>query len=282
MCTLDATPQNTNSTSIRRCFIYLPILAGCLHLHVFYRALSFLYLIHPSQPPMEIESSLILYFSMKLAVVLAYGFDLVCCAFSVVPYLGCKKASEIVAHHLPVFLILLPLGVPMWKLWTEWGPMFPFIESLDGEGRDYAISLLLRANGWGFLSSLNETIMCFQKPELPLHRLSTMFEPRDHLRPRFWTSWTMEFLELSYKMSIFWVYPILSAAATCETDWHYFYFNKEQYPSASIFMLLCKTYWSPVQLRSLVWRVFIVLFYPFMGKRTSNKLRRFLKEKKSK
>ena len=119
--------------------------------------------------------------------------------FSVVPYSGCKTASEIVAHHLPVFLILLPLGVPMWKLWTEWEPMFPFIESLDDEGRDYAISLLLRANEWGFLISLNETIMCFQNTELPLHGLSTMFEPRDYLRPRFWTSWTMGFWSFRIK-----------------------------------------------------------------------------------
>lgn len=277
MCELDN--PKTGSVRVQRRVIYLPIIAGVLHLHVLYRALSFLYATLPNQPLIDIEYGQALYFQMELSVLLAYGFDLFCCAVSVVPYSRCKKGSEIVVHHTPVFLILLPLGIPVWKQWSSWEPMLPFIQALGKKSQSDAISLLLRANGWGFVSSLNEAIMCFQKTELSLHGLSTMFDNRENIRHKFFTSWTMEFLELSYKVLIFWVFPVISFLATLQTDRHFYNFNLEQFPSASFLMLLYKTYITPLQLRSVVWRIFIIVFYPSMGKRTINKLRRFLENK---
>ena len=67
----------------------------------------------------------------------------------------------------------------------------------------YMLSKILRIEGWGFVSSLNENIMSFQKEELSLHRLSTMFEPRDKIIPIFWNLRPMELLERSYKKPYF-------------------------------------------------------------------------------
>ena len=291
MCTKDAISRSARLSKkeaekcskigkkISRRSVWLPIIAGILHLHVLYRALMCLGAGRFGQPLLEIEPSIILYRNIEYAVMSAYCFDIFCCMLSVVPFSRCRKGSEIVMHHMPVILILLPLGVPMWKHWRSWEPMLPLIESMDQEGSHYATSLLLYSNAWGFVSSLNEAIMCFQKAELSLHGFENMLEPRGEFSPKFWTSRTTEFLELSFKLCIFFVFPVLSLWSVFRTDMNLFNFHSNQNPSANFISILAATYAYPLQLRSIVWRFFIFSFYPALGKRTLEKIRRFLSEK---
>ena len=264
--------------------IWLPIIAGILHLHVFYRAASFLFASRSGLPYLEIEPSMALYRTMELSVVLAYFFDLFCCALSVIPYSRCKKSPEIVAHHLPVVFILLPLGIPMWARWTSIEPMLSLLPSLDAKETDFAISLLFRGNGWGFVSSLNEAIMCFQRAELSLNGLSGMenLNEKRMSKFRFWTSWHIELIELFYKLMIFCCFSVLSIWATCHIDIFNYGLYHQENPTEHIISLLVKTYMSPLQMRSVIWRLFIIILYPQMAKRTFLKLRRFLEETRPK
>lgn len=266
---------------IPRRFVWLPILAGLLHLHVFYRASSFLIATISIEPLLEIEPSVALYSFMELSVLLAYGFDFLCLACSVIPYSRCKEAKDIIIHHTPVFVLLLPLGVPMWAKWTSWEPMLPMLQTLEGVKRHYGIVLLLRANALGFVSSLNEAIMCFQRAELSLQGVRTMFvgnddEQRTHNKPTFWTSRPIEFIELSYKVMIFYVFPMFSIWSTFNTDKFFYSYLRDQHPTASVLSLIGKTFMSPLQIRSVIWRLFIFLMYPKLGRRTLGKLNRFL------
>ena len=259
--------------------IWLPIIAGILHIHVLYRALTCLLAGRPGQPLLDIDSGVNLYRDIEYAVMSAYCFDIFCCMLSVVPFSRCKKGSEIVMHHMPVILLLLPCGVPMWNKWESWEPVLRFVKSMDEEGRHHAISLLLYANAWGFVSSLNEAIMCFQKAELSLHGFENMLVPRGEFGPKFWTSWTTEFLELSFKLCIFYLFPILSLRSVFRTDMNIFNYHSNLNPSANHMSTLVATYSSPLQLRGIVWRFFIFSFYPTLGKRTIEKIRRFVSEK---
>lgn len=260
--------------------IWLPIIAGILHLHVFYRAISFLLATRGGQPLLQIDPSMALYRAMELSVVLAYFFDLICCALSVIPYSRCKTSSEIIMHHLPVVFVLLPLGIPTWARWTSMEPMLTMLISMNEKETSYVISLLLQGNGWGFVSSLNEAIMCFQRAELSINGVSGM-EDADRRRMskfKFWTSWYIELIELFYKLMIFCLFSSLSIWATFHTDISNYSYFQQQNPTAHPISLLIKTYMSPLQMRSIIWRLFIFILYPQMAKRTFLKLKRFLTE----
>merc|ERR1712071_406897 len=153
---------------------------------------------------------------------MAYMFDLLCCAFSVIPYSRCSKASEIITHHLPILICILPLGIPMWSGWPSYEGMIPFFESFDPPNGHYCMGLLLRGNGLGFVSSLNEAIMCFQRAELSLNGQTTMFMLDKYPGPKYFTSRMMEIFELLYKMCIFCVFPVLSIYYVINTDFEYF------------------------------------------------------------
>jgi len=165
----------------------------------------------------------------------------------------------------------------------------------DGGALRYAaIYNLIKANGWGFLSSLNEFIMCFQRAEMSLQGV---YEFRDEelkkMKYRFMTSRFMIGVELYFKLGIFFIFSCFGFLACCGLDQVWYTFYREVHaadvaegygtggPSyldgylyslwnAMRYMANSALFW-----RSILFRVFLLLMYPFMGVRTVKKIKKF-------
>eukprot|EP01083_Nonionella_stella_P303089 1047749_1 len=149
--------------------VLCPILAGCFHLHVFHEAIYFIYasftLDTDSLSPNDVGN---LYIKVDRAAFFAYSFDLICCyALGVIPFSRCNSASDIAGHHLPILCLVLPLCVPIWAQLESLDPLFfAVLHSKNSKARSGMLIACLRGTGLGFVSSLNEVFMCFQRAEM--------------------------------------------------------------------------------------------------------------------
>jgi hypothetical protein len=182
-------------------------------------------------------------------------------------------------------------------------------QSDGGALRYAAIYAMIKANGWGFLSSLNEFIMCFQRAEMSLQGI---LEFRDDelkkMRYRFMTSRFMIGIELYFKLGIFCVFSCFGFVACCGLDqvWYNFFMLEvygggrggnddvgklmQQVGGGGLQQgwffsngYLHSTFWhalrymasSPMFWRSILFRMFLLIMYPFMGMRTMKKIQKF-------
>ena len=189
---------------------------------------------------------------------MAYGFDLICCAVGVVPFSRCRKAGEIWGHHFPVLCVLVPLGAPFY---LRLAAIEPCVATWRNNPR-VSEALFYRINSWAFISSLNEFIMCNARSELEAGKSG------------FWNSRPVAIFELTYKLGIFVVFSTLSFWSCCHFD--VVRFNEARSVSATLLGAVARTYCSPLQLRTMLWRLFIVTKYPTMAQRTIGKLRKLV------
>jgi len=207
--------------------------------------------------------------SLERAVFFAYAWDCCCLAVGVVPFSRAKYASDVLGHHAPVFAFLA-VGLPYTLRWRAVEPVVAVADAAPEARRIFE-----RINGWGFLSSLNETAMCLQQAEI---HLKTILDDASRQRPKasaseldgyVFTSTPVQLAELSFKLLVFTAFPALSVAACVEFD---VLFWRALPPAASVLGLAR----SPLFIRTLAWRAFVLLQYPSMAKRTASKLSRFV------
>lgn len=270
--------------------IVVPIIAGLFHLHVFYHAAFTFLLSLPTLSHTTPSSQFYLQgYLLERAVFLAYTFDLLCCyVFKVIPFSRCNTAKDIAGHHIPILLGLMPLYIPTWAEWRNVDPMVHNVLDYQSDGgslRYAAMYGLIKANGLGFFSSLNEFIMCFQRAEMSLQGVD-QFQDEEGLkkmRYRFMTSRFIIGVELYFKFGIFCVFSIFGFVACCGLDlvWYRF-FMEEVYAAGtgggggginnaylySIWYALRYMASSPMFWRSVLFRLFLLTMYPFMGIRT--------------
>jgi len=132
---------------------------------------------------------------------LAYTADLTAVyAFGVVPYSRChpdpaRGGRDVLMHHLPVLFFLLATFPAC--VWLD-GPVLTWAWMNDNIHKQ---SMLLNM-GFGFISSLNEAIMCMQVADLPRG---------------VWNTKLVYLFELSYKCLIFSIFPLVSSCAAART-----------------------------------------------------------------
>mmetsp|Transcript_30678 Transcript_30678/g.93774 ORF Transcript_30678/g.93774 Transcript_30678/m.93774 type:complete len:274 (-) Transcript_30678:142-963(-) len=202
---------------------------------------------------------------LERAVLLAYAWDCLALAAGIVPFSRAKSPSDVLGHHVPVFAFLA-IGLPYTLRWR----LEPAVAVAQAVPR--TIHLFERINGWGFLSSLNETAMCLQQAEIHLKQLLSS-RARDVLTRRqsdlngyVFTSTPVQLVELTFKLLVFTVFPALSVKACLEFDLLF-------WRSSSSVLDLAR---SPLFVRTLAWRAFVLIQYPSMATRTATKLRRFV------
>ena len=161
-------------------------------------------------------------------------------------------------------------------------PLVHGVLGMEGtELRLAGMDRLLKANGWGFLSSLNEFIMCFQRAEMSWQGVGD-FRDLSRMRTRLFTGRTVIGIELYFKLGIFWIFSLFGFKACCDLDkvW-YSYFIESTAMTANdtnvwnAMRVICS---SPMFLKAVVIRVFMLSMYPFMGVRTMKKIREFHRE----
>ena len=237
----------------------LCVVAACLHFQVFLGAVGCLLPTGDGDRILRIEK----------AVLWAYGFDMLCLKMGVIPFSRARRPSDIISHHVPVFAFLV-IGLPYTLQWS-FEPAVEIALKIDGTRRVFE-----RINGWGFMSSLNEAFMCSQQAEIFLKKSldDRRVIPADknfHARGFFFTSNLVQLIELAFKLSVFTIFPVFSVLACLEYDiiaWQY-------HGGLTMALNLLR---SPVFLRTLAWRAFIVLQYPHMAKRTYSKLHKHLRD----
>ncbi len=281
--------SNAGKTQFPWTSVICPCIAGLLHLHVFY--ISVVHLVLPSFSQLE---SLKMDSNEKLAqrcymsdrvVIIAYLFDLLCCyCFKVIPFSRCNSSMDIVGHHIPVLCVLIPLGV---HLWAHMLAEIRFVDPISFAMMDLDIGSMYRtrfieagfkANGLGFISSLNEAFMCFQRAEMSLNEVHSFREiPR--INRRFFTSRVIIGIELYFKLCIFWVFSVFSFKVACDLHQNHSEFIGEmaegEEPAWRTMLLSMK---SLCVIRSIIFRVFILVLYPSMGMRTFKKIKQFHRE----
>ena len=141
------------------------------------------------------------------------------------------------------------------------------IEPAVGHAQTPSTLVILEAiNGWGFLSSLNEFVMCHQQAENYMRAHGS--------RIAFFSSFPFVVLEISFKLAVFSIFPLFSTRACLRYDviaW--------RAAGGSVLRLI--TSGSCIWVRTWLWRAFIFTKYPSMAKRAWGKLRALTKGKAS-
>ena len=260
--------------------VFLPILAGLLHMQVFYYA-AFNILTLPRTLPVEVIRNQWLH--LDTCVFFAYTFDLICCyVFKIIPFSRCNSGRDIAGHHLPILLLLLPLSIPtcfqqFQHLDQLANNMIEYDDDEEGKVSFRAINGLLIANGVGFLSSLNEVFMCFQRAEMNLQGV-IFFRDIKMIQKRIFTSRFMVGAELYFKFGIFCVFSSFSFKACCDVDRAGFEYLNEVSGEMPIWRKVGTVYSSPMVIRGVLFRIFMLSMYPFMGLRTAKKIKLFHNE----
>jgi hypothetical protein len=285
--------------------VLCPILAGCFHLHVFYEAIHFIYASFTLDTDLLTPDDVAnLLYRVDHAAFVAYSFDLICCyALGVIPFSRCNSASDIAGHHLPILCLVLPLCIPIWAQLESLDPLFfAVIHSNNSKARSGLIIACLRATGLGFVSSLNEVFMCFQRaemswagifkfsdiPHMNINMNINRISNRGHgnhtsqIPIRIFTSRFMIGVELYFKFCIFCIFSLFGFKACCNVDLSYlaYILDPEISPasevaSKSIWNIARLIYASPNTIRAGIFRLFMLAMYPSMGMRTAKKIRAF-------
>ena len=148
--------------------VVLPLIAGILHLHVFYHA-TFNFILTSFDDNFDNQPFYNSAYHLERSVFIAYVFDLLCCyIFNIVPFSRCHSYDEVSKHHLPILLLLFPLGIPVWAELTHIDPMIhgiigtdTFVTSTTGSTdnlRLIALDKMRIVEGWAYFSSLNELV----------------------------------------------------------------------------------------------------------------------------
>ena len=185
----------------------------------------------------------------SVAVGAAYAWDLFSIrGLGIVPLSRCRTGDDIVGHHVPVLCVMMPLGLPFCCGWRGWEPACAVA---------IMPRLVLFAEGTGFLSSLNEAIMCLQKVR-GVRAVARSFG-------------AVAF-ELVYKVLIFSVMALAILVGCLAIQYHVFVRCREVH-AGDARALVAAVLSSPVLLRSLVYGWFVLSKYPVMGRRAIRKLR---------
>ena len=213
------------------------------------------------------------------AVFTAYSFDLICCYFfKVIPFSRCNSPGDIAGHHLPILLVILPLCLPLF--WEELNFLDPLIHGVldyhadGGLLRLNAMDGVIRANGWGFVSSLNEFIMCFQRAEMNMQGVKD-FRDISTLQKRIFTGRLAIGIELYFKFGIFCVFSLFGFKGCCDLDKVWYGYISQVHDDMSFMTVVGSIFCSPLFIRALVYRVFILVMYPMMALRTFKKIKKF-------
>ena len=264
--------------------IILPLIAGLLHFNVFFQSL-FKFIAVSLEDYDDNELLLQMAYNLEKSVVFAYIFDLVCIyCFNVVPFSRCSKGAEIAMHHFPILTLIIPLGIPLHQKMTKIDPTFHEIfgtvgsVGVDNAMRLQMINALLKALGLGFMSSLNEFIMCLQRSEMNVLGITAFQNIAYYKGRQIMTSRLVIGLELYFKLVIFWIFPLISCFVYSRVDKIFYDYHMGKNPNSNIlniFMSLCS---SVTLLRLLVHRMFMFCLYPKMGLRTFKKIMTFHEE----
>lgn len=278
---VESTKKSRNGRSYYYLSICLPILSGLLHLRIF--LVSCLNLTSTRLlSTVAVQNKII---TLDTSVVMAYTFDLICCYFfRIIPFSRCNSATDIAGHHLPILLVFIPLHFPMYfERFMHWNPLVLGIFEYYGDGgalREAFIDGGIRANGWGFISSLNEFFMCLQRAEMNSQGLKVFREisngaDSNKERQRIFTSRFAIGLELYFKFGIFCIFSFFGFRACCDVDMAMYQYSaklNEGLPVWNIFRSLLS---SPSFIRTVSYRIFLLFMYPTMGLRTVRKIRHF-------
>lgn len=274
-------PKSKDMCSMKS--VILPIIAGLLHLQVFCYAMKTIVAPRTLSENGTVDSTIDVY------VFSAYLFDLICCyLFNVVPFSRCKSGKDVAVHHLPVLLVFIPLYLPSHSFLEQLSKFDPLIHNIlsfgsnanaNGSGATVDVTFLLidgiaRANGYGFISSFNEVIMCFQRAEMSLQGV-TSFQDIPTMKQRFFTGRFMMGLELHYKLAIFALFPFFSSTGCFYMERAGYTYLTQVNPEMPLWRILMKLYASPCMLRGVACRVFMITMYPTMAKRTIKKIQQF-------
>lgn len=279
--------------------VLLPLIAGFLHLRVFYLAIVhnlFRVLLNSSASESTTEEFRNECYLLDRAIFIAYVFDLACCYVKVIPFSRCGRSGDIVTHHVPTLILALPLAIPLWAdLRSFESASFSVLDlSIGDDVRSRFIDSYTLASGFAYVSSLNEVFMCFQRVEMSLggvtrfRDIPLMNKGGDDRYYYFFTSRFAIGAELAYKLFFFWGLSIVACKACCD-------FDKSLYDSIiiiagtggdqdqrqAIWKTLLTIYSSPAVLRGVLFRAFSVAMYPSMGGRVLKKIREFQQEGKS-
>lgn len=245
-------------------YVWMPIIAGILHVVVFTTAVISL-LVSRKQ---SFEYSEFAHFGARvdMAIAVAYSFDLICCFVGVVPFSRCQKTKEIAGHHYPKLIMIL-FVLP---LWTGLNAIDPLVSI----GSSHVYKLITEVNGFAAISSLNEVLMCFQRAELG--RAGIMSRLGDTTKQGYigiWTSRPVMLFELLYKLLFFTVFASISFKAALELDMFLYGFYLNEFPQEKTWKLLLRVYFrSPLQIATFMWRLFMLKSYPFLIRRTVRKI----------
>jgi len=274
--------------------VLCPILAGFFHLHVFYEAIHFIYASFTLDTDLlSIDDVANSVFKVDHAAFVAYSFDLICCyALGVIPFSRCNSAKDVAWHHLPILCLVLPLGIPIWAQLESLDPLFFAVihSNSKSKARSGLIIACLRATGLGFVSSLNEVFMCFQRAEMSWagnFKFSDIRHRQNHrstsqIPIQIFTSRFMIGVELYFKFCIFCVFSLFGCKACCNIDLIYLTYildpemsSASEVANKSIWNIARLIYTSPNMMRAGIFRFFMLAMYPSMGMRTAKKIREF-------
>jgi hypothetical protein len=259
--------------------IVSPLIAALLHLHVFYYA-AFKLLAEPigvNGIGLFTERA----FGIDKAVFMAYAFDIFCCyVLKVVPFSRCHLAKDIADHHLPIILVILPLGIPLWA--NNFDPIMNSLLRADNGEKEIAwsiaaINAIRCILGLGFLSSLNEVIMCFQRVEMTINGIDS-FSHTSQIKNKVMTGRLMIGIELYFKVAVFCFFSIAGFKVCCDLDKVYYSYYMHTNEGASFWNALSAIFTSTTIWRTILFRLFLVSMYPFMGLRTIRKVIKFHEE----
>ena len=186
---------------------------------------------------------------LSLSCVVAYCWDLAAISFlGIVPLSRCRwPGMDVVGHHLPVLLLMIPFGAPYIQGWaSEPATLIP-------DRHRY----LLFCDGLAFMSSLNEAIMCWQSvgPVQPLFRSRAIVA-----------------FELAFKVLIFTVMASGTCVGCLTVDWQVWALCRGAHP-ASLADAVAATLRSPIVIRTVAYLAFVATKYPPMAQRAIKKLR---------
>lgn len=272
-------PSNNDPPSY---LLLLPLVAGIFHLQVFYYAVTLLMTPFDANS-IDNQTLFKLFFDMDSAVFRAYIYDLASSyVFGLIPFSRCQSSMEIAQHHLPIIFLILPLGVPLWAELKNVDPIVHGILDTDNRNkllRFAAIEGLRKAQCWGFISSLNESIMCFQRVEMMKNGIQS-FKHISQISKgcKVMTSRLMIGIELYFKLSIFTLFSACSFYACYELDrtWYLYHMHLFGGRENSLFLGLLSSFSrSSIMLRLIIYRLFMLAMYPRMAIKTIDKIKRF-------
>jgi len=196
--------------------------------------------------------------TQDLAFLTAYVVDLVAVffldvsPFSRLPPEASKATRELATHHLPAMIACNVLGAP-WIFSVPFAD--PALALLKGTDGVQVALLTLRSNGWVMISSFNEVLMCLQRVDWP----QGLFNSR-----------RAYCLEIGYKCLIFSMFSMMGAYNTTLTFYRLATSCAASEPavlSAATCVAVC-----PVAWRIVAYTIFLLVMYPWMGRRARAKL----------